>query len=71
MRSPVLLFLHNIYSKMNRKKMEDKRQIFNWRKNEFESEELNKIAKLVLDRIQNKLSGTDFYQDSICDEKAC
>ena len=36
---------------MNRKKMEDKRQIFNWRKNEFESEELNKIAQLALYKI--------------------
>ena len=64
--------LHEEEEKKEKKKLEeDERQIFNLfeEKDEIESEELNKIAKLVLDRIQNKLSGTDFYQDSICDEK--
>ena len=58
--------------KSKKKKMEeDERQIFNLfeEKDEIESEELNKIAQMVLDRIQNKLSGTDFYQDSVCDAK--
>ena len=64
--------LHEEEEKKEKKKLEeDERQIFNLfeEKDEIESEELNKIAQLVLDRIQNKLSGTDFYQDSICDEK--
>ena len=53
-------------------KMEDdERQIFNLfeENDEIESEELNKIAQMVLNRIQDKLSGTDFYPDSVCDAK--
>ena len=34
---------------------------------EIESEELNKIAQMVLDRIKDKLSGTDIYPDSVYD----
>ena len=58
--------------KIEKKKMEeDERQIFNLfeEKDEMESEKLNKIAQIVLDRIQDKLSGTDFYPDSVCDPK--
>ena len=36
---------------------------------EIEYEELNKIAQIVLDRIQDKLSGTDFYHNTIIDAK--
>ena len=36
---------------------------------EIEFEELNKIAQIVLDRIQDKLSGTDFYRNTIIDVK--
>ena len=64
--------IHEEEEKKEKKKMEDdERQIFNLfeEKDEIESEELNKIAQMVLDRIQNKLSGTDFYQDSVCDAK--
>ena len=64
--------IHEEEEKKQKKKMEeDERQIFNLfeEKDEIESEELNKIAQMVLDRIQNKLSGTDFYQDSVCDAK--
>ena len=54
--------------KNEKKKMEkDERQIFNiYEENdEIESEELNKIAQMVLERINNKLSGTDFYPDIV------
>ena len=64
--------IHEEEEKKEKKKMEDdERQIFNLfeEKDQIESEELNKIAQMVLDRIQNKLSGTDFYQDSVCDAK--
>ena len=46
-----------------KKKMEeDERQIFNMfeANDEIESEELNEIAQIVLDRILDKLNGTDF-----------
>ena len=58
--------------KDEKKKMEnDERQIFNiYEENdEIESEELNKIAKMVLERINNKLSGTDFYPDIVYEVK--
>jgi len=53
-------------------KMEnDERQILMWleERDEIESEELNKIAKIVLDRIKDKLSGTDFNKDVVYDTK--
>ena len=52
--------------KNEKKRMEnDERHIFNiYEENdEIESEELNNIAKMVLERISNKLSGTEFYPD--------
>jgi FKBP12-rapamycin complex-associated protein len=55
------------------KKMEEKeRQLFNFfeEKDEIESEELNKIAQIVLERIQDKLSGTDFYPDLVYDPRS-
>ena len=58
--------------KLKKKKMEDdERQIFisYEEKDEIESEELNKIAQMVLDRVQDKLSGTDFYPNSVIDAK--
>ena len=58
--------------KNEKKKMEnDERQIFNiYEENdEIESEELNKIAQMVLERINNKLSGTDFYPDIVYEVK--
>jgi len=36
---------------------------------EFDYEELNKIAKIVLERIEDKLSGTDFNQNIVYDYK--
>jgi FKBP12-rapamycin complex-associated protein len=63
---------HEKKEKEEKKQMEeDERQIFNLfeEKDEIESEELNKIGQMVLDRIQDKLSGTDFYPDSVCDPK--
>jgi FKBP12-rapamycin complex-associated protein len=36
---------------------------------EIESEELNKIAKIVLERINDKLSGTDFAKSVQLDVK--
>ena len=57
----------------NEKKMmeNDERHIFNMyeENDEIESEELNKIAKMVLERINNKLSGTEFYPDIIYEVK--
>ena len=38
-------------------------------RDEIESEELNKIAKIVLDRIKDKLSGTDFNKNIVYDYK--
>jgi FKBP12-rapamycin complex-associated protein len=38
-------------------------------RDEIESEELNKIAKIVLDRIKDKLSGKDFNKNIIYDTK--
>ena len=64
--------IHEEEEKKEKKKMEDdERQIFNLfeENDEIESEELNKIAQMVLNRIQDKLSGTDFYPDSVCDAK--
>ena len=58
--------------KKERKKMEnDERQMLNLfeERDDIESEELNKIAKLVLDRIKDKLSGTDFNKNIIYDYK--
>ena len=58
--------------KDEKKKMEeDERLIFNLfeEKDEIESEELNKIAQMVLDRIKDKLAGTDIYPDLIYDAK--
>ena len=59
--------------KNEKKKMEsDERQIFNQyeENDEIDLEELNKIAQIVLDRIQDKLSGTDFNPDIIYDVKS-
>ena len=56
--------------KEEKKKMEDdERQIFNLfeENDEIESEELNKIGKMILNRIKDKLSGTDIYPDSVYD----
>ena len=49
----------------------DERHIFNLyeENDEIESEELNRIAKIVLERIEHKLSGTDFSPDIIFDVK--
>ena len=58
--------------KKERKKMEnDERQMLNLfeERDEIESEELNKIAKIVLDRIKDKLSGTDFNKNIVYDYK--
>ena len=61
--------------KDEKKKMEnDERQIFilyeeNDEIDEIDSEQLNNIAQIVLDRIQDKLSGTDFNPDIIYDVK--
>ena len=58
--------------KIEKKKMEnDERHIFNLyeENDEIESEELNRIAKIVLERIEHKLSGTDFSPDIIFDVK--
>ena len=55
-----------------RKKMQsDERQIFTTfeESDEIESEELNKIAKIVLDRINDKLQGTDFQKGTVLDVK--
>jgi FKBP12-rapamycin complex-associated protein len=38
-------------------------------KEDIESYDLNKIAKMVLERIINKLQGTDFNISNILDEK--
>ena len=38
-------------------------------KEEIESDDLNKIAKIVLERIINKLQGTDFNTAKTLDEK--
>ena len=59
--------------KDEKKKMEsDERQIFNQyeENDEIDLEELNEIARIVLDRIQDKLSGTDFNPDIIYDIKS-
>ena len=64
--------IHEEEEKKEKKKMEDdERQIFisYEEKDEIESEELNKIAQMVLDRVQDKLSGTDFYPNSVIDAK--
>ena len=64
--------IHEEEEKKEKKKMEDdERQIFNLfeEKDQIESEELNEIAQIVLDRIQDKLSGTDFYPNLIFDAK--
>jgi FKBP12-rapamycin complex-associated protein len=59
--------------KNEKKKMEsDERQIFNQyeENDEYDLEELNKIAQIVLDRIHDKLSGTDFNPDIVYDVKS-
>ena len=59
--------------KNEKKKLEsDERQIFNQyeENDEIDLEELNKIAQIVLDRIDDKLSGTDFNPDIIYDVKS-
>ena len=56
--------------KQEKKKMEeDERLIFNLfeENDEIESEELNKIGQMVLDRIKDKLSGTDIHPDFVYD----
>ena len=56
--------------KEEKKKMEEnERLLLNLfeENDEIESEELNKIAQMVLDRIKDKLSGTDIYPDSVYD----
>ena len=61
--------------KDEKKKLEnDERQMFNlYEENdeidEMDSEQLNNIAQIVLDRIQDKLSGTDFNPEIIYDVK--
>ena len=50
--------------KNDRKKMQnDERQIFNLYEDngDINNDELNDIAQIVLERIHDKLSGTDFY----------
>ena len=49
----------------------EQRQIFNLyeENDEFDSEELYKIAQIVLNRINDKLNGMDFYPDNKLDEK--
>ena len=49
----------------------EQRQIFNLyeENDEFDSEELYKIAQIVLNRIDDKLNGFDFYPDIQLDEK--
>jgi FKBP12-rapamycin complex-associated protein len=64
--------IESIEEKIEKKKMEDdERQIFNSfeEKDEIESEELNEIAQIVLERVQDKLSGTDFYPNIVIDVK--
>jgi FKBP12-rapamycin complex-associated protein len=64
--------IESIEEKIEKKKMEDdERQIFNSfeEKDEIESEELNEIAQIVLERVQDKLSGTDFYPNVVIDAK--
>ena len=59
--------------KNEKKKMEsDERQIFNQyeENDEIDIEELNKIAQIVLDRIHDKLSGTDFNPEIVYDVKS-
>jgi FKBP12-rapamycin complex-associated protein len=63
----------NEENEKNEKKMmeNDERHIFNiYEENDnIESEELNKIAKMVLERINNKLSGTEFNPDVVYEVK--
>ena len=49
----------------------EQRQIFNLyeENDEIDSEELHKIAEIVLNRINDKLNGLDFYLDHQLDEK--
>ena len=58
--------------KNDRKKMHnDERQIFNLYEDngDINKDELNDIAQIVLERIHDKLSGTDFYSDIQYDVK--
>ena len=58
--------------KNERKKMQnDERQIFNLYEDngDINNDELNDIAQIVLERIHDKLSGTDFYSDIEYDVK--
>ena len=63
----------NIDKEKNEKKMmeNDERHIFNLyeENDEIDSDELNRIAKIVLQRIEHKLSGTDFSPDIVFDVK--
>ncbi len=61
-----------VEEKKQRKKMENEsRQIFTLfeERDEIESEELNKIAQIVINRIKNKLSGTDFDKNIVYNYK--
>ena len=65
--------INNDEKEKNEKKMmeNDERHIFNLyeENDEIESDELNSIAKIVLERIEHKLSGTDFSPDIVFDVK--
>ena len=65
--------ISNVEKEKNEKKMmeNDERHIVNLyeENDEIESEELNRIAKIVLQRIEQKLSGTDFSPDIVVDVK--
>ena len=65
--------INNDDKEKNEKKMmeNDERHIFNLyeENDEIESDELNRIAKIVLERIEHKLSGTDFSPEIIFDVK--
>ena len=65
--------ISNVEKEKNEKKMmeNDERHIVNLyeENDEIESEELNRIAKIVLQRIEQKLSGTDFSPDIVFDVK--
>ena len=68
-----------LYDSPRRRKMESaERQLFNLfeergknkiKIDEIETEDLNKIAKIVLERITDKLQGTDFLKNNPLDVK--
>jgi FKBP12-rapamycin complex-associated protein len=72
-KSKAKIEINNDEKEKNEKKMmeNDERHIFNLyeENDEIESEELNSIAKIVLERIEHKLSGTDFSPDIVFDVK--